>query len=265
VIIVHISDFHVDLCVQTATGMVDTRERLQQAVARVNGLRPTPDVVLVTGDLVNDGTPEQYAFVKEALAALTMPCYVIPGNHDDRENMRRAFAGQGYFDQASAFLHYVVDGYPLRLVALDTLIPGQDQGKLCEQRLAWLQARLAGAPESPTLIYMHHAPFATGIPAGDMIGLRGAPAMAALTARHPQIEAIICGHIHRSLHTKWCGTVACTSASTSFQYPLDVSPSAAMEPLDEPPTGRLYVWDQRTGLVAHTFYVAGAAPLASLG
>lgn len=256
-IIVQLSDFHVDLRVQTSTGTIDTRERLREAVARVNVLRPAPDVVLVTGDLVNDGTPAQYAFVKKALSTLTMPCYVIPGNHDDRETMHRTFADQGYFGSESNFLHYVVDGYPLRLVALDTLIPGQDQGELCARRLAWLQTCLSEAPDSPTLIFMHHPPFATGIPTFDMIGLRGAPAMAALIARHSQIEGVICGHVHRSLHTKWCGTVACTTASTSFQYPLDVDKPAALKPLDEPPTGRIYKWHQRTGLVAHTFYIAG--------
>ena len=247
-IIVQLSDFHVDLCVQTSTGTVDTRERLRQAVARVNVLHPAPDVVLVTGDLVNDGTPAQYAFVKKTLSMLTMPCYVIPGNHDDRETMRRTFADQGYFGSESHFL---------RLVALDTLIPGQDQGELCARRLAWLQACLSEAPDSPTLIFMHHPPFATGIPTFDMIGLRGAPAMAALIARHSQIAGVICGHVHRSLHTMWCGTVACTTASTSFQYPLDVDTPAALEPVDEPATGRIYKWDQHTGLVSHTFYIAG--------
>ncbi len=242
---------------QTATGTVDTCERLRQAIARVNVLRPAPDVVLVTGDLVNDGTPEQYAFVRDTLSMLTVPCYVIPGNHDDRENMRRAFADEGYLDSASDYLHYVIDGYPLRLIALDTVIPGQDQGEFCARRLTWLEERLSEAPERPTLIFMHHPPFATGMPTFDMIGLRGAPEMAALIARFSQIEGVICGHVHRSLHTKWCGTMACTTASTSFQYPLDVDPSAAMDPLDEPPTGRMYKWDQHAGLVAHTFYIAG--------
>ncbi len=255
-IIVQLSDFHIDLCVRTAAGTVDTRERLRQAVARVNALRPVPDVVLVTGDLVNDGTPEQYAFVKQMLSMLTVPCYVVPGNHDHRENMRRAFADKDYLDSKSDYLHYVIDGYPLRLVALDTLIPGQEQGELCARRLTWLERRLSDAPARPTLIFMHHPPFATGMPTFDMIGLRGAPEMAALIARHSQIEAVICGHVHQSLHTKWCGTVACTAASISFQYPLDLGPSAAMEPLDAPATGRMYVWDQRTGLVAHLLHIA---------
>lgn len=255
-IIVQVSDFHVDLCVRTAAGTVDTRERLRQAVAWVDALRPVPDVVLVTGDLVNDGTPEQYAFVKQMLSMLTVPCYVVPGNHDDRENMRRAFADQGYLDSESDYLHYVIDGCPLRLVALDTLIPGQEQGELCTRRLTWLEERLSDAPARPTLIFMHHPPFATGMPTFDMIGLRGAPEMAALIARHSQIEAIICGHVHQPLHTKWCGTVAYTAASISFQYPLDLGPSAAMEPVYAPPTGRMYVWDQRTGLVAHLLHIA---------
>ena len=256
-IIAQISDFHVDVCVQTRAGTVDTRERLQQAVAHMKALRPIPDVVLATGDLVNDGTSEQYAIVAQALAALPMPCYVIPGNHDNRENLRRAFADRAYLGETGEFLHYVVDDYPLRLVALDTLVPGRDEGELCQRRLAWLQARLAEAPQQATLIFMHHPPFATGLPVFDNMFLRGAADMGDIIRQNPQIEAVICGHVHRSIHTRWNGTVACTGPSASFQYPMDMVSLGAMEPLSENPGGRLYVWDPNMGLIAHTFAITG--------
>lgn len=258
-IIAQISDFHVDLRVQARGGMIDTRERLRQAVAHVKALRPAPDVVLATGDLVNDGTSEQYAIVRQALAALPMPCYVIPGNHDHRENLRRGFADQRYLAETGEFLHYVVEDYPLRLIALDTLVPGRDEGELCEQRLAWLRVRLAEGPKRPTLVFMHHPPFVTGLPTFDSIGLRGAAQMGEIISQHPQVEAVICGHVHRSIHTRWCGTVACTASSVSFQYPMDITGLSVIEPLDETPAARLYVWQQPTGLVAHTFGITGFA------
>jgi 3',5'-cyclic-AMP phosphodiesterase len=257
-IIAQISDFHVDLRVQTRAGIVDTRERLRQAVAHVKALQPAPDVVLATGDLVNDGSPQQYGIVAHALSALPMPYYVIPGNHDNRDNLRHAFADQRYLVETGEFLHYVVDDYPLRLIGLDTLVPGRDEGELCEQRLAWLQTRLAEAPRRPTLIFMHHPPFATGLPLFDSIGLRGAPRLREIITQHPQIEAVICGHVHRSIHTRWGGTVACTASSISFQYPMDLVGSGAIEALDETPAGRLYVWQQHTGLLAHTFAISEA-------
>ena len=257
-IIAHISDFHVDLCVQTRAGTIDTRERLRQAVAHVGALRPAPDVVLVTGDLVNDGAPEQYAIVARALAALSMPCYVIPGNHDDRENLRRAFSDKPYLKDTAEFVHYVVDQYPLRLIALDTLVPGRDEGELCQRRLAWLQARLAEAPQQPTLIFMHHPPFATALPVFDGMGLRGAQQMGEIVRQHPQIEAVVCGHVHRAIHTRWGGAVACSAPSISFQYPMDMVGSAAIEPLNGNPGGRLYVWHPEKGLVAHTIAIGEA-------
>ena len=256
-IIAHISDFHVDLCVQTRGGKIDTRERLRQAVAHVNTFQPAPDVVLATGDLVNDGAPEQYAMVAQALAALPMPCYVIPGNHDDRENLRRAFAEKSYLTDTTEFVHYVVEHHPLRLIALDTLVPGRDEGELCQRRLTWLQARLAEAPQRPTVILMHHPPFATGLPVFDSMSLRGAARMGEIIRQYPQIEAVICGHVHRSIHTRWHGTVACTAPSVSFQYPMDIVGSGATLPLNENPGGRLYVWHRDSGLVAHTFTIAG--------
>lgn len=254
-IIAQISDFHVDVCVQTPAGKIDTRERLHQAVAYLKTLRPAPNVVLATGDLVNDGTPEQYAIVAQALAALPMPCYVIPGNHDDRENLRRAFPDKPYLADTVEFVHYVVDDYPLRLIALDTLVPGRDEGELCQRRLEWLQARLAEAPQRPTLIFMHHPPFSTALPVFDGMGLRGATPMAEVVRRYPQIEGIVCGHIHRSVHTRWSGAVACTAPSISFQYPMDIAGSDAIKPLDESPGGRLYLWRPDKGLVAHTFAI----------
>ena len=80
-----------------------------------------------------------------------------------------AFPDHAYLPRDGGFLQYCVEDWPLRLIALDTIIPGEPGGRLCEQRLAWLAARLAEQPERATLIMMHHPPFATGI--GHMDGM----------------------------------------------------------------------------------------------
>ena len=134
-------------------------------MAHVNALDPRPDVVLATGDLVEGGKPEEYARLKRLLAPLAMPVYLIPGNHDAREALRAAFADHAYLP-ASGFLQYASRTQPVRLIALDTLVPGKPHGALCAERLDWLEARL-GESDRPTILFMHHPPFDCGIDAFD--------------------------------------------------------------------------------------------------
>jgi len=128
-----------------------------------------------------------------------MPVLVIPGNHDDRANLVRAFDDHAYLPRDGGFLQYTVDDWPVRLVALDTVVPGESGGRLCADRLAWLDARLGEAPGGPTLVFMHHPPFATGIVAMDAMGLEDPAALATVLRRHPHVEGITCGHIHRTI------------------------------------------------------------------
>src|SRR5205807_6408802 len=121
------------------------------------------------------------------------PFFVIPGNVDAREPLRQAFLPDGYLPDAG-FLHYAIEDYPLRLIGLDTHIPGAGGGVLCDERLAWLDATLSAAPARPTVLLMHHPPFMTGIARMDQASLDNAAAFASVVARHPQIERILCGH-----------------------------------------------------------------------
>ena len=118
----------------------------------------------------------------------------------------------------------------MRLVGLDTLVPGEPGGRLDAERLAWLDARLAGAPARPTVIFMHHPPFATGIAVMDGMGLDGAEGFGAVIRRHSQVERIVCGHLHRSIVRRFAGTVACRSPATARQRALGLPP-----PRREPP------------------------------
>ena len=133
-LIAQITDTHIRPKGVLAMGRVDTAGYLARAVAHINALRPAPDVVLVTGDLVDAGMTEEYAHLRELLAPLAMPLYVIPGNHDLREPLREAFADRGYLPR-EGFLQYVVNDGPVRLIALDTLAEGASHGELCERRL----------------------------------------------------------------------------------------------------------------------------------
>ena len=143
-LIAQISDMHLKGEGELLYGRIDTTGFLERAVAHVNALDPRPDIVLATGDLVDNGKPEQYANLKRVLAPLEMPVYLIPGNHDARDAMRAAFPEHGYLP-ADGFLQYTVEGLPVRLIALDTLVPGKGHGELCDVgstgwRRAWPKA-----------------------------------------------------------------------------------------------------------------------------
>jgi 3',5'-cyclic AMP phosphodiesterase CpdA len=236
-------------------GHIDTGACLSRAVAALNALVPLPDITIVTGDLVDHGEAAEYDHFRQLLAPFSMPVFVIAGNHDSRGPLRQAFAADGYFppeDFLHGFLHYTVEDYPLRLVALDTSIPGEHGGILCEERLNWLDAALRAAPDRPTLVLMHHPPFPTGITYMDGYGLKNADAFAEIVARHPQIERIACGHLHRAIDRRFAGTVAGTAPSTAHQIQLDLRPGARLHFRFEPPGYQLHLWEAATGLVTHT-------------
>jgi 3',5'-cyclic-AMP phosphodiesterase len=229
----------------------DTASFLARAVAALNALVPRPDLAIVTGDLVEHGAPDEYAWLRDLLAPLAMPVFVIPGNHDAREPLREAFRADGYLPR-EGYLQYTIEGHPLRLVALDTLVPGRHTGALCADRLAWLDGALAAQPDRPTVIAMHHPPFATGITYMDHYGLDNAAELARIVARHPHIERIICGHLHRAIDRRFAGTVAGTAPSTAHQIRLNLVADARISFIFEPPGYQLHLWQADSGLVTHT-------------
>jgi 3',5'-cyclic-AMP phosphodiesterase len=229
---------------------IDTGACLRRAVAEINALAPRPDVIVVTGDLTDHGNADEYDHFREILGAAEVPVYVIPGNHDNREALRAAFAGDGYLP-ADGFLHYTVEDYPVRLVALDTNVPGSHDGELCGERLTWLDATLAAAPDRPTLVMMHHPPFATAIEHMDRHGLRDPASFAAVVARHPQIERVLCGHLHRTIDRRFAGTVAGTAPATAHQLLLDITRGSRAYFTFEPPGYQLHLW-RDGGLITHT-------------
>ena len=237
---------------------IDTAACLARAIAEINGLAPQPDIIVITGDLTDHGAPEEYANLCAILRAAQMPVYVIPGNHDSRDALRESFAGAGYLPE-DGFLHYAVEGYAMRLVALDTHIPGEHGGMLCAERLDWLDRTLADAPTEPTLLAMHHPPFPTGIEHMDRHALRNPAEFAEVVRKHPQIERILCGHLHRTIDHRFAGTIAGTAPATAHQLVLDMRPGARAEFTFEPPGYQLHYWRDGVGLVSHTA-VFGAWP-----
>jgi 3',5'-cyclic AMP phosphodiesterase CpdA len=127
-IVAQLTDTHIRAPGALAYRVVDTAAHLRRAVAHLLALRPRPDVVIATGDLVDVGSAEEYRHLRELLSPLPIPVYLIPGNHDDRAALRSVFADHGYLPADGEFLNYTVDSYPLRLIGLDTQVPGAGGG-----------------------------------------------------------------------------------------------------------------------------------------
>ena len=259
-LIAQISDLHIRSDGELLNGLVDTRKALTDCVAHIKRLDPLPDLVLATGDLANDGLAEDYAALRQAFDTLPMPVYVIPGNHDVRKHLRDAFADQGYLPQDSEFLHYVVDGYGMRLIGLDTITPGEVGGCMCSARLQWLRDRLDEHPERPTIIFMHHPPFATGIGFMDSPPFAGASRLEAVVGRHSQVRLITCGHVHRAIQTSWAGASAAIAPSVVFQMALELRQGAPSAFVLEPPALSLFLCRNENSVVGATSLIGDFGP-----
>jgi 3',5'-cyclic-AMP phosphodiesterase len=238
VLLAQISDLHV----QVGAGDGVTIARVEAVVAAVAALDPMPESVLVTGDLTHHGAPAEYERVSELLAPLRMPLYVLPGNHDDRDALRAVLgthvpAGHG------SFVQYTARSGALRLVVCDTTEPGRDGGRLCEQRLAFIEEALAADRDMPTVLAMHHPPFLTGIRVMDEIGLDDASrsALTDLLDQAPNVCRVVAGHVHRAMFGRVGRCSAFTCPSTDLAIQLDLTGSMDIALVDEPPAFALHV------------------------
>jgi Icc protein len=262
-IVAQISDTHIVPGDDAADAQDAVAVHLNRAVDHLMRLPARPDVVLITGDCVNGGSMAEYQRFRRLIAPLTMPVYIIPGNHDDRVQLAALFGSQGSAPLAG-FVQYVVDTWPVRLIALDTNVPGKGEGFLCDERLAWLEQRLAEAPDRPTLIFMHHPPFLTGLAPLDQIGLINADMLGALIARHPQVERIVAGHVHSTMLRRFHSTIAMTCSATYQQNFPDLHRPERLAVIIEPPACLLHVWRESTGMLTHTNLIGDYGPLVEL-
>jgi Icc protein len=240
-LIAQLSDPHLKAADEPDLALAESDRMFGRAIARLNALDPRPDVVLLTGDLACSGAPAEYDHLAALLGPLEIPALAIPGNRDDRERFRTVFAHHPHMP-ADGPIHFVADGFgPVRIVAFDITVPGKYRGQITEEGVAWLEGVLAAEPERPTLIMMHQPPFPSGVPYLDAFLAHGGPhcregaRLAELVARHPCVERIVCGHIHRYLNLRFGGTSLCTAPAT-------------MSTRKDPPAFLLHRWQPRRGL-----------------
>ena len=261
-IIAQITDLHARPPGVRAYAGLDTNAMMRGAVAAIGRLDPAPDCVIATGDLTDCGLPDEYGEVADALAQLPMPAFLIPGNHDRRDVMRACLGERHrYLLQEPDFLHYVVDDFPVRLIALDTVVAGETSGEICAAREAWLARTLARGDGRPTLIFMHHPPFRTGLPAMDTMLCRTSASFAPLIARHPEVERVVAGHCHRPIVVRFAGTVGFVAPSTAHQVVLDFRSDDDNRFVHEPPGFALHAYEPGVGIVSHVAVVGDYGPI----
>jgi len=256
-LVAQISDLHVRPAGQRYKNAVDSNRMFADAVAHLNRLDPRPDLVLITGDLVDEGQEAEYDSLRALLAKLELPCLLMPGNHDDREVLARSFPDHAYLP-AHGPKHFVIDRPPLRIVALDTTVPGDHHGEVDDAGLAWLEATLAAAQGAPTLVLMHHPPIVSGIPYLDKYMCRRPERIADVIGRFGNVERVLCGHVHRPILRRWAGTLLVSCPSTATQIALNLRPDARPASFCEPPACLLHWWhdsEQGGAIVTHTSYI----------
>ena len=210
----------------------------------------------MSGDLTDCGLEEEYAILDDLLARhLSMPVFLVPGNHDRREVMKSRLAHLPGITAAPDFVHYVVEEYPLRLIMLDSVAPGYGHGELCAARLDFLDQSLAAQPDKPAVVVLHHPPIVCGIEHMDRINLRTADAFGKIIARHPQVERVLCGHHHRPIAARFAGTMAQVAPSVAHQVTFDLKPGDPGSFHMEPPAYLLHRWQAGAGLTTHQIYV----------
>jgi Icc protein len=256
VILAQLSDLHVRPRGMPLSRVVEATHLAERALRAVGQLRPRPDAVVISGDLADCGLMSEYAellpMLRRHLAGLRV--LLIPGNHDRRENFRAALGEFEGVARDPEFVQYVVEDLPVRLIMLDSVVPGAGHGELCARRLAWLEARLAEAPERLTMLVMHHPPIRCGMQVYDALNLHNAPELAAVLERHPQVERILCGHHHRLMTGRLAQAVVVAAPSAAHQGAFELDEDRGRFVL-EPPGYMVHLRNDDGSLVSHHAFV----------
>jgi 3',5'-cyclic AMP phosphodiesterase CpdA len=252
-LVAHLSDLHVTHPESPVAMFADGAAALAAAVEHLNGLERPVDAVVITGDLVNDGTVAEYEQLRTLLDPLTAPYYLLAGNHDEPGPLREVFPEHTYLPTDRP-LHWVVDDHDLRIVAVDTTVEGRHDGELAAGELAWLDDELRAEPDRPTLVLMHHPPFVTGMYWMDYGGLDNADALQTMLGHHPQVVGVLAGHVHRMFHLAWGSTMVSTAPATTYQSLLALRDDSRPLVADVVAPISLLRWTGDHLLAAHTDY-----------
>ena len=257
-LIAQLSDLHVCANRAPAFRVVDSATALEKTVAHLKKLPQKPDCFVITGDIAANGETGGYEIVADALSGLAAPLFVLPGNHDVRENLVASLGKYCPADAAiSPYLCYTVEDFPLRLVFMDTVRPSSPSGYLDPPVAAWLEETLAARPDAPTLLFTHHPPFLSGLGWMDK-PFENADVFGRILGKHPKVR-LCCGHLHRAMVTVWHGVTALTAPPLAGHIEPDLSPEGGATFTVEAPGYMLHHLHERT-VNSHICRVPGVWP-----
>jgi 3',5'-cyclic AMP phosphodiesterase CpdA len=230
---IHVTDTHLVPTLELLYGL-EPRARLDACIADINARHADAAFCIITGDLTHWGQAEAYGQLREALAALRLPVYLLIGNHDHRGNFLQAFPEVPL--DGDGFVQTVIDSDSERFILLDSNEMGVHWGVLCDRRLAWLATRLAEDASRPVYLFIHHPPFPVGIKKMDRQSLQEPERLWSVLAPHRErIRHLFFGHLHRPICGSWRGIPFSTMRATSHQVALDFTIEDKVPGSHEPP------------------------------
>lgn len=241
----HISDLHIGQ--DRGDGGARALLRARQVVDHLNGMAGAVDAVLVTGDLADHGTADEYRTVAELLATLRFPVLTCPGNHDDRVAYQTVLLGES--DEGGEPVNHVHRLPGLTIAMCDSTIPGQDDGLLDDTTVTWLDKVLTESADEPALVCFHHPPVLLHVPVVDAIRQFEAERLAELLGKHDNVVAVLCGHAHTGAAATFAGrpVIVAPGVVSTVLPPFE---SGAGIDYERPPSIAFHVLDDR-GLVTH--------------
>lgn len=171
------------------------------------------DLIVATGDLVQDQSTRAYQRFTDGIARLPAPCVWLPGNHDYQPSMAQELAAAGISPSKQVLL-----GDQWQILLLDSQVQSVPHGELSDDQLIWLDNCLAQQPDRHTVVMLHHHPLASGCTWLDQYSLRNSHMLAEVLTRYQNIEGILCGHIHQDLDVMWNGIRMLATPSTCVQF-----------------------------------------------
>lgn len=192
---------------------ISTWESFQATLAAIHAGQQHYDLIVSTGDLAQDHSVDAYQQFAEGIATLNAPCVWLPGNHDFQPAMYETLRKAGISPAKR-----VLAGQHWHIVLLDSQVFGVPHGELSDYQLEWLDNTLRSEPTRHTLLLLHHHPLPSGCGWLDQHSLRNAQALQDVLKQHPQVSALLCGHIHQELDCQWHGVRVLATPSTCIQF-----------------------------------------------
>lgn len=210
-IVAQLTDTHLFATPEQEMMGVKTAETFQQVLEHLKKLTPQPDILLLTGDLSQDETPESYQYLKNKLSPLKIPTYWLPGNHDHLLTLQQNLTGNPFDPEKS----FQVGSW--QFILLNSVIPGQTDGKLSATQLTGLDETLQKTSNLPTVVALHHHPLPIDSALMDQYGLQNASEFLSLISCYPQVKLVVFGHIHQEFNQKYQGVDYLGTPSTCLQ------------------------------------------------